>query len=37
MQYADVDLEWVEEKFEIKILGKREIPTQLNASGDLFL
>lgn len=37
MQYAEVDLEWVEEKFDIKIIGKREFPTMLKADGDFFL
>ncbi|WP_107039956.1 phage portal protein family protein [Brumimicrobium mesophilum] len=37
MQYAEVDLEWVEEKFDIKIIGKREVVQKLKADDGLFL
>ena len=37
MAYADVNLEWVEEKFGIEIDGKREMPSLLKADDGLFL
>jgi hypothetical protein len=37
MPYADIDLEWVEKKFGIQIVGKKENPTLLKANEGFFV